>query len=167
MTRPRLRVALPAAICENGETLAEFRESFDELLSEWAAMLDPVGALRQEYWLAAPWALAGWAGLADPVIQLIRQAARDGALVQIFVDSLEHHSLVENNRLSESAMPLLLGLAVTRTVQKGVGQRSLALRERLEQEGAWLPASGVPTQAGVAAYRSMEMPSVGELTSSS
>jgi hypothetical protein len=157
MTRPRLRVALPAAICENGETLAEFRESFDELLSEWAAMLDPVGALRQEYWLAAPWALAGWAGLADPVIQLIRQAARDGA----------HHSLVENNRLSESAMPLLLGLAVTRTVQKGVGQRSLALRERLEQEGAWLPASGVPTQAGVAAYRSMEMPSVGELTSSS
>jgi hypothetical protein len=166
MTRPRLRVALPAAICENGDTLAEFREGFDELLSEWSAMLDPVGALRQEYWLAAPWALAGWASVDDVVVQLLRQAARDGALVQIFVDSLEHHSLVEGNRLAEGAMPLLLGLAVTRTVQKGVGERSLALRDRLEQEGAWLPASGVPTQAGVSAYRSMQLPSVGELTGS-
>ena len=161
MIGPRLRVALPAAICENGDTLAEFRESYDDLLSEWAAMLDPVAVLRQEYWLAAPWALAGWAGVSDPAIRLLRDAARDGALVQIFIDSLEHHSLVEGNRLSESAMPLLLGLAVTRTVQKGVGERSLALRERLEQEGAWLPASGVPTQAGVATYRSMQLPSVG------
>ena len=91
---------------------------------------------------------------------LLRAAAHDGALVQIFADSLEHHSLVEGGRLGESAMPLLLGLAVTRTVQKGVGERSLALRERLEQEGAWLPASGVPTDAGVAAYRSMQLPSV-------
>jgi hypothetical protein len=111
MIQPRLRVALPAAICENGDTLAEFRESYDDLLSEWAAMLDPVGALRQEYWLAAPWALAGWVGVSDPAIQLLRQASRDGALVQIFADSLEHHSLVEGNRLSESAMPLLLGNA--------------------------------------------------------
>ena len=160
MTRPRLRVALPAAICENGETLAEFRESFDELVSEWAAMLDPVGALRQEYWLAAPWALAGWAGVEDGAVLLLRQAARDEALVQIFADSLEHHSLVEGNRLTEGAMPLLLGLAVTRTVQKGVGERSLALRDRLEAEGAWLPASGVPTEPGVSAYVSMELPSV-------
>lgn len=160
MTRPRLRVALPAAICENGETLAEFREGFDDLLSEWAAMLDPVGALRQEYWLAAPWAIAGWAAVQDEAVLLLRQAARDGALVQIFVDSLEHHSLVEGTHLGESAMPLLLGLAVTRTVQKGVGERSMALRERLEQEGAWLPASGVPTQPGVDAYRSVQLPSV-------
>jgi hypothetical protein len=49
---------------------------------------------------------------------------------------------------------------VTRTVQKGVGERSLKLRERLENEGAWLPASGVPTDAGVAAYRSVQLPSV-------
>ena len=160
MTRPRLRVALPAAICENGETLAEFRGSFDYLVSEWAAMLDPVGALRQEYWLAAPWALAGWAGVEDGAVHLLREAARDGALVQIFADSLEHHSLVEGNHLTEGAMPLLLGLAVTRTVQKGVGERSLALRGRLESEGAWLPASGVPTEPGVSAYVSMELPSV-------
>jgi hypothetical protein len=160
MSRPRLRVALPAAICENGETLSEFREGFDELLSEWAAMLDPVAALRQEYWLAAPWALAGWASVDNPTVSLLRAASRDGGLVQIFADSLEHHSLVEGGRLAESAMPLLLGLAVTRTVQKGVGERSLALRERLEQEGAWLPASGVPTDAGVAAYRSVQLPSV-------
>lgn len=160
MDGPRLRLALPAAICEHGDTLAEFRESFDELLSEWAAMLDPVSALRQEYWLAAPWALAGWASVDGSVVRLLRAAAHDGALVQIFADSLEHHSLVEGPRLGESAMPLLLGLAVTRTVQKGVGERSLALRERLEQEGAWLPASGVPTDAGVAAYRSMQLPSV-------
>ena len=160
MSRPRLRVALPAAICENGDTLSDFRAGFDELLSEWAAMLDPVAALRQEYWLAAPWALAGWAGVSDPAIRLLRDAARDGALVQIFMDSLEHHSLVEGNRLSESAMPLLLGLAVTRTVQKGVGERSLKLRERLESEGAWLPASGVPAEPGVAAYRSVQLPSI-------
>ena len=161
MSRPRLRVALPAAICENGETLAEFRDGFDELLAEWAAMLEPVEALRQEYWLAAPWALAGWASVHETAVALLRQAAHDGGLVQIFADSLEHHSLVEGNRLSESAMPLLLGLAVTRTVQKGVGERSLALRERLEQEGAWLPASGVPTQPGLPDYRSVQLPSVG------
>jgi hypothetical protein len=41
-----------------------------------------------------------------------------------------------------------------------VGERSLALRDRLEAEGAWLPASGVPTQPGVSAYVSMELPSV-------
>jgi hypothetical protein len=161
MTRPRLRVALPAAICENGDTLGEFRAGFDDLLSEWAAMIDPVGALRQEYWLAAPWALAGWVAVDEAALRLLREAARDGALVQIFGDSLEHHSLVEGGRLGEGAMPLLLGLAVTRTVQKGVGERSLALRERLEQEGAWLPASGVPTEPGVAAYRSVQLPSVG------
>ena len=160
MSRPRLRVALPAAICENGETLSEFRESFDELISEWAAMLDPVGALRQEYWLAAPWALAGWASVDETAVAMLREAAKDGALVQIFADSLEHHSLVESDHLGESAMPLLLGLAVTRTVQKGVGERSLKLRERLENEGAWLPASGVPTDAGVASYRSVQLPSV-------
>lgn len=160
MSRPRLRVALPAAICENKETLSEFREGFDELISEWAAMLDPVGALRQEYWLAAPWALAGWATADESAVLLLREAAKDGALVQIFADSLEHHSLVEGGHLGESAMPLLLGLAVTRTVQKGVGERSLALRERLEREGAWLPASGVPTDAGVASYRSVQLPSV-------
>jgi hypothetical protein len=57
-------------------------------------------------------------------------------------------------------MPLLLGLGVTRTVQKGVGERSLKLRERLENEGAWLPASGVPSEAGVAAYRSVQLPSI-------
>ena len=68
--------------------------------------------------------------------------------MQIFVDSLEHHSLVEGGHLGEGAMPLLLGLAVTRTVQKGVGERSMALRRRLEREGAWLPASGVPTEPG-------------------
>jgi hypothetical protein len=155
-----MRVALPAAICENGDTLAEFREGFDELLAEWAAMIDPVAALRQEYWLAAPWALAGWATVDETAVPLLREAANDGALVQIFADSLEHHSLVEGARLGEGAMPLLLGLAVTRSVQKGVGERSLALRERLEQEGAWLPASGVPTDAGVAAYRSVQLPSV-------
>jgi hypothetical protein len=160
MNQPRLRVALPAAICENGDTLSEFREGFDDLLSEWAAMLDPVGALRQEYWLAAPWALAGWASVDEPAVALLREAAKDGALVQIFADSLEHHSLVEGGHLGESAMPLLLGLAVTRTVQKGVGERSLKLRERLEQEGAWLPASGVPTDAGVASYRSVQLPSI-------
>lgn len=160
MTRPRLRVALPAAICENGDTLAEFRSGFDDLLSEWAAMLDPVGALRQEYWLAAPWALAGWVSADPAALPLLRDAARDGRLVQIFADSLEHHSLVEGTRLGEGAMPLLLGLAVTRSVQKGVGERSLALRGRLEQEGAWLPASGVPTEPGVAAYRSVQLPSV-------
>lgn len=160
MSRPRLRVALPAAICENADTLAEFRDGFDELLSEWAAMLDPVGALRQEYWLAAPWALAGWASVGEVAVTMLREAARDGALVQIFADSLEHHSLVEGGRLGESAMPLLLGLAVTRTVQKGVGERSLKLRERLENEGAWLPASGVPTDAGVASYRSVQLPSI-------
>jgi hypothetical protein len=160
MKRPRLRVALPAAICENSDTLGEFREGFDELLSEWAAMLDPVGALRQEYWLAAPWALAGWASVDESVVPLLREAAKDGALVQIFADSLEHHSLVEGGHLGESAMPLLLGLAVTRTVQKGVGERSLALRKQLEQDGAWLPASGVPTEPGVAAYRSVQLPSV-------
>ena len=160
MSRPRLRVALPAAICENGETLSEFRDGFDELLSEWAAMLDPVAALRQEYWLAAPWALAGWASVAETAVALLREAAKDGALVQLFADSLEHHSLVEGDHLGESAMPLLLGLAVTRTVQKGVGERSLKLRERLENEGAWLPASGVPTDAGVASYRSVQLPSV-------
>ena len=160
MSRPRLRVALPAAICENGDTLSEFRESFDELLSEWAAMLDPVAALRQEYWLAAPWALAGWASVDETAVAMLREAAKDGALVQIFADSLEHHSLVEGDHLGESAMPLLLGLAVTRTVQKGVGERSLKLRERLENEGAWLPASGVPTDAGVASYRSVQLPSV-------
>jgi len=160
MSRPRLRVALPAAICENGETLSEFRDGFDDLLSEWAAMLDPVAALRQEYWLAAPWALAGWASVAESAVALLREAAKDGALVQLFADSLEHHSLVEGGHLGESAMPLLLGLAVTRTVQKGVGERSLKLRERLENEGAWLPASGVPTHAGVASYRSVELPSV-------
>jgi hypothetical protein len=160
MSRPRLRVALPAAICENGDTLSEFRDGFDELLSEWAAMLDPVAALRQEYWLAAPWALAGWASVGEAAVTLLREAAKDGALVQIFVDSLEHHSLVEGDHLAESAMPLLLGLAVTRSVQKGVGERSLKLRERLESEGAWLPASGVPTEAGVASYRSVQLPSV-------
>ena len=160
MSRPRLRVALPAAICENGDTLSEFRDGFDALLSEWAAMLDPVAALRQEYWLAAPWALAGWASVAETAVPLLREAAKDGALVQIFADSLEHHSLVEGDHLGESAMPLLLGLAVTRTVQKGVGERSLKLRERLENEGAWLPASGVPTEAGVASYRSVQLPSV-------
>jgi hypothetical protein len=160
MTRPRLRVALPAAICENGDTLSEFRDGFDELLSEWAAMLDPVAALRQEYWLAAPWALAGWASVGGSAVALLREAAKDGALVQLFADSLEHHSLVEGDHLGESAMPLLLGLAVTRTVQKGVGERSLKLRERLENEGAWLPASGVPTEAGVASYRSVQLPSV-------
>jgi hypothetical protein len=160
MSRPRLRVALPAAICENGDTLSEFREGFDELLSEWAAMLDPVAALRQEYWLAAPWALAGWASVDETAVAMLREAAKDGALVQIFADSLEHHSLVEGGHLGESAMPLLLGLAVTRTVQKGVGERSLKLRERLENEGAWLPASGVPTDAGVAAYRSVQLPSI-------
>ena len=160
MSRPRLRVALPAAICENGDTLSEFREGFDELLSEWAAMLDPVGALRQEYWLAAPWALAGWASVDETAVAMLREAAKDGALVQIFADSLEHHSLVEGGHLGESAMPLLLGLAVTRTVQKGVGERSLKLRERLENEGAWLPASGVPTDAGVASYRSVQLPSI-------
>ncbi|HKG11157.1 MAG TPA: hypothetical protein VKB07_11340 [Gaiellaceae bacterium] len=160
MSRPRLRVALPAAICENGETLSEFRDGFDDLLSEWAAMLDPVAALRQEYWLAAPWALAGWASVAETAVALLREAAKDGALVQLFADSLEHHSLVEGDHLGESAMPLLLGLAVTRTVQKGVGERSLKLRERLENEGAWLPASGVPTDAGVASYRSVQLPSV-------
>jgi len=160
MSRPRLRVALPAAICENADTLGEFRKGFDELLAEWAAMLDPVAALRQEYWLAAPWALAGWVSVEESAVPLLREAATDGALVQLFADSLEHHSLVESGRLGEGAMPLLLGLAVTRTVQKGVGERSLALRERLEQEGAWLPASGVPTDAGVAAYRSVQLPSV-------
>ncbi|MFL5930198.1 MAG: hypothetical protein ACJ75P_02975 [Gaiellaceae bacterium] len=160
MSQPRLRVALPAAICENGETLSEFRDGFDDLLSEWAAMLDPVAALRQEYWLAAPWALAGWASVAETAVALLREAAKDGALVQLFADSLEHHSLVEGDHLGESAMPLLLGLAVTRTVQKGVGERSLKLRERLENEGAWLPASGVPTDAGVASYRSVQLPSV-------
>jgi hypothetical protein len=160
MSPPRLRVALPAAICENGDTLSEFRDGFDELLSEWAAMLDPVGALRQEYWLAAPWALAGWASVDESAVGLLRAAAMDGALVQIFADSLEHHSLVEGGHLGESAMPLLLGLAVTRTVQKGVGERSLKLRERLENEGAWLPASGVPTDAGVASYRSVQLPSI-------
>lgn len=160
MSRPRLRVALPAAICENGDTLSEFREGFDGLLSEWAAMLDPVAALRQEYWLAAPWALAGWASVDESAVALLREAAKDGALVQIFADSLEHHSLVEGGHLGESAMPLLLGLAVTRTVQKGVGERSLKLRERLENEGAWLPASGVPTDAGVASYRSVQLPSI-------
>jgi hypothetical protein len=160
MSRPRLRVALPAAICEKGDTLSEFREGFDELLSEWAAMLDPVGALRQEYWLAAPWALAGWASVDETAVAMLREAAKDGALVQIFADSLEHHSLVEGGHLGESAMPLLLGLAVTRTVQKGVGERSLKLRERLENEGAWLPASGVPTDAGVASYRSVQLPSI-------
>jgi hypothetical protein len=160
MSRPRLRVALPAAICENAGTLSEFREGFDQLLSEWAAMLDPVGALRQDYWLAAPWALAGWVTVDGSVLPLLREAARDGALVQIFADSLEHHSLVEGGRLGEGAMPILLGLAMTRTVQKGVGERSLALRERLEHEGAWLPASGVPTEAGVAAYRSVQLPAV-------
>jgi hypothetical protein len=161
MTRPRLRVALPAAMCENGDTLAEFRAGFDDLLSEWTAMIDPVGALRQEYWLAAPWALAGWVAVDDAALPLLREAARDGALVQIFADSLEHHSHVEGAQLGEGAMPLLLGLAVTRTVQKGVGERSLALRRRLEQEGAWLPASGVPTDPGVASYRSVQLPSVG------
>jgi hypothetical protein len=160
MSHPRLRVALPAAICENGETLSEFRDGFDDLLSEWAAMLDPVAALRQEYWLAAPWALAGWASVGETAVALLREAAKDGALVQLVADSLEHHSLVEGGHLGESAMPILLGLAVTRTVQKGVGERSLKLRERLENEGAWLPASGVPTDAGVAAYRSVQLPSV-------
>ena len=160
MSRPRLRVALPAAICENADTLGEFRDGFDDLLSEWAAMLDPVGALRQEYWLAAPWALAGWVAVNEAALPLLRDAAHDGALVQIFADSLEHHSLVEGGRLGEGAMPLLLGLAMTRTVQKGVGERSLALRGRLEQEGAWLPASGVPTDAGVASYRSVQLPAV-------
>jgi hypothetical protein len=160
VSRPRLRVALPAAICENGDTLAEFRDGLDELLAEWAAMLDPVGALRQEYWLAAPWALAGWATVDDNTVALLREASADGALVQIFADSLEHHSLVETGRLSEGAMPILLGLAVTRSVQKGVGERSLALRGRLEQEGAWLPASGVPTQPGLPDYRSVQLPSV-------
>lgn len=160
MPEPRLRVALPAAICENGETLAEFRENFDELLAEWSSLLDPVGALRQEYWLAAPWALAGWAAVDEDVVRLLRQASVDGHLVQIFSDSLEHHSLVEGSRLGESAMPILLGLAVTRTVQKGVGEKSMALRERLEQEGQWLPASGVPTHPGVEQYRSVQLPSV-------
>jgi hypothetical protein len=160
VSRPRLRVALPAAICENGDTLGEFREGFDELLGEWAAMLDPIASLRQEYWLAAPWAIAGWVCVDEAAMPLLREAAKDGALVQIFADSLEHHSLVEGARLGEGAMPLLLGLAMTRTVQKGVGERSLALRERLEQEGAWLPASGVPTDAGVSAYRSMQLPSI-------
>jgi hypothetical protein len=160
VSRPRIRVALPAAICENGDTLSEFRDGFDELLSEWSAMLDPVASLRQEYWLAAPWALAGWASVGENAVALLREAAKDGALVQIFADSLEHHSLVEGNRLGESAMPLLLGLAVTRTVQKGVGERSLKLRERLENEGAWLPASGVPAEPGVAAYRSVQLPSI-------
>jgi hypothetical protein len=83
----------------------------------------------------------------------------DWALV-VFANSLEHHSLVEGGRLGESAMPLLLGLGVTRTVQKGVGERSLKLRERLENEAAWLPASGVPSAAGVAAYRSVQLPSI-------
>jgi hypothetical protein len=83
-----------------------------------------------------------------------------GRALVVFANSLEHHSLVEGGRLGESAMPLLLGLGVTRTVQKGVGERSLKLRERLENEGAWLPASGVPSEAGVAAYRSVQLPSI-------
>lgn len=160
MSGPRLRVALPAAICEKSDTLAEFRAGFDELLAEWTAMFDPVAALRQEYWLAAPWALAGWVSVDSAALPLLREAAHDGGLVQIFADSLEHHSLVEGGRLGEGAMPLLLGLAVTRTVQKGVGERSMSLRRRLEREGAWLPASGVPTEPGVASYRSIQLPSV-------
>lgn len=159
MSQPRLRVALPAAICENAETLAEFRENFDDLLSEWSRMLDPVGALRQEYWLAAPWALAGWAHVPPEASALFREVARDGYLVQLFTDSLEHHSLVDGQRLTEDAMPILLGLAMTRTIQKGVGEKSLSMRERLEGEGAWLPASGVPT-SDVGAYKSVQLPSV-------
>lgn len=154
MSHPRLRVALPASICENGDTFSAFQEAFDELLAEWACMLDPVLALRQEYWLATPWALAGTVAVTPEASARLREVAHDPEIVDIFRDSLEHHSLVDNNRLIEEAMPVVLGLAITRTVQKGAGEQSLVLRERLEHEGAWLPASGIPTGTPVADYRS-------------
>ena len=55
-------------------------------------------------------------------------------------------------------MPLLLGLAVTRTVQKGVGERSLKLRERLENEGAWLRHRAFPRSPASLRIASVQLP---------
>lgn len=146
-------VMLPAAFVSPLDSPRHGLADVTAVLGEWAALLDPVRAMRDAAsWGAldlAGWSVVGQASVSTAVIRLARDAGKDNELRDAVAAS-PLQGLVRDGRFREQALPLLLGLAVVASLRLGVGLTAANVRRKRLVQRATERAESSTEGAGAA-----------------
>lgn len=146
MSETTFLVMLPAAFVSPLDSPRHGLADVTAILDEWAALLDPVRAMRDAASSGAldltGWSVVGRASVSTAMIRFAREAAKDDELREAVAAS-PLNGLVKDGRFREQALPLLLGLAVVASLRLGVGLTAADIRRtRLAQRAAENAARG-------------------------
>lgn len=111
-----------------------------ELLDEWVCFLSPVRAAREAAMSGAT-SFAGWtvtahASLSGPAVRAARDTAEDEAFVAAIAATPQLAHYVQGGKLSEKALPLVLGFGVLAAMRLGIGVRGRAMRDKRREAQA-------------------------------
>lgn len=140
MALAEMIVELPAVAARllerRGRTLADATD----LLDEWACFLDPVRAARETAAVGCAsfdgWSATAKANVTSTVIRAARDTAVDEAFIAVLAASPVLRRFVADGRLTERALPVVLGFGVLASLRLPLGTTGVQIRQKRREAQA-------------------------------